>query len=123
MSVFISSSVFLSFYMSVLPCVSVCLTSTCLYLFSLVSKNLFFSIKLSLFDFQGGKTSDKCGRVVEQGISDDAERDLIVSLHNQLRAKIANGLEDKGNPGPQFAAANMMELVRYCLLDKNLSFL
>ncbi len=60
---------------------------------------------------QGGKTSENCGRVVQQGISDDVERELIVSLHNQLRAKIANGLEDRGNPGPQSTAANMMEMV------------
>ena len=62
-------------------------------------------------NLQGGTTNERCGRVVLQGVSDDQERDLIVDLHNQLRAKIANGQELRGDPGPQPMAANMMELV------------
>jgi hypothetical protein len=62
--------------------------------------------------FQGVKTSEACGRVVQQGVSDNEERELILRLHNQLRAKIANGLEERGDPGPQPTAANMMEMVR-----------
>ena len=34
-----------------------------------------------------------------------------MDLHNQKRMKIANGLEKRGDPGPQPPAANMMELV------------
>ena len=50
--------------------------------------------------------------MVQQGVSNDEERDLILKFHNQLRAKIANGLEERGDPGPQPTAANMMEMVR-----------
>ena len=62
-------------------------------------------------NLQGGTTNERCGRVALQGVSDDQERDLIVDLHNQLRAKIANGQELRGDPGPQPMAGNMMELV------------
>ena len=31
--------------------------------------------------------------------------------HNDLRSKVANGLETRGNDGPQPKASNMMELV------------
>ena len=34
-----------------------------------------------------------------------------MDLHNKKRMKIANGLEKRGDPGPQPPAANMMELV------------
>ena len=34
-----------------------------------------------------------------------------MDLHNQKRMHIANGLEERGDPGPQPSAANMMELV------------
>ncbi len=39
-----------------------------------------------------------------------AERRLVVDLHNQLRSKVAQGQEGRGQPGPQPPAANMMEL-------------
>ena len=34
-----------------------------------------------------------------------------MDLHNKKRMLIANGLEKRGDPGPQPPAANMMELV------------
>lgn len=40
-----------------------------------------------------------------------ALKDSIVSKHNELRAKVANGQEDRGVDGAQPKAANMMELV------------
>ena len=40
---------------------------------------------------------------------------LVMDLHNQKRMQIANGLEIRGDPGPQPPAANMMELVRNTL--------
>ena len=39
------------------------------------------------------------------------EKMLVTDLHNQKRMHIANGLEERGDPGPQPSAANMMELV------------
>ena len=38
-------------------------------------------------------------------------KDSIVSKHNELRSKVANGQEDKGVDGTQPKAANMMEIV------------
>ena len=38
-------------------------------------------------------------------------KDSIVSKHNELRAKVANGQETQGVDGAQPKAANMMELV------------
>ncbi|KAK4016883.1 hypothetical protein OUZ56_031848 [Daphnia magna] len=39
-----------------------------------------------------------------------ADKTLIVSIHNQLRRRVAKGLETRGSPGPQPAAANMREI-------------
>lgn len=49
-------------------------------------------------------------KVKETGIT-DKERDLILSLHNELRALVAQGNESRGDPGPQPEAANMHQLV------------
>ncbi len=54
--------------------------------------------------------SARCGEVLERGLS-PSEREEVVRLHNERRAFIANGLEARGDPGPQPKAANMMELV------------
>ena len=40
----------------------------------------------------------------------------IVDLHNELRRRVAKGLEKRGNPGPQPPAANMREFVSKSLL-------
>ena len=40
-----------------------------------------------------------------------AMKDTIVSKHNELRSKVANGLEVLGVDGTQPKAANMRELV------------
>ena len=57
------------------------------------------------------------------------EKILALEVHNKLRAKLANGLELRGNPGPQPSASNMMQLVSFTLrqdhylnLDQNLTF-
>ncbi len=42
----------------------------------------------------------------------NADKVLIVNIHNNLRRKVAKGLELRGGPGPQPAAANMREMVR-----------
>ena len=49
----------------------------------------------------------------------DAERFLVVKLHNERRSYLARGLETRGDPGPQPAAANMMQLVRRVFVALN----
>ena len=44
---------------------------------------------------------------------------MVLDLHNKKRMKIANGLEKRGDPGPQPPAANMMELVSDIIRPKN----
>ena len=52
----------------------------------------------------------RCGKTLERGLS-KSEQDTVVRLHNEKRARVANGKESKGRGGPQPSAANMMELV------------
>ncbi|XP_033607394.1 venom allergen 3-like [Cryptotermes secundus] len=52
----------------------------------------------------------KCEGYKKQPLT-QKEKDLIVRKHNELRSKVANGQEHKGNPGPQPPASNMAELV------------
>ncbi len=47
---------------------------------------------------------------MERGLTDE-ERIEVVRLHNEKRAFLANGMEMRGDPGPQPMAANMMEMV------------
>ena len=54
----------------------------------------------------------RCGKSLERGMS-KSERDTVVRLHNEKRAKVASGEESKGRGGAQPSAANMMELVKY----------
>jgi hypothetical protein len=42
----------------------------------------------------------------------DADIVTILSVHNDYRRKVAQGLETQGSPGPQPPASNMRELVR-----------
>ena len=39
-----------------------------------------------------------------------ADQQAILDKHNDLRRKIANGQESRGNPGPQPAASNMRQM-------------
>ena len=39
------------------------------------------------------------------------EKQYILDLHNNLRRRVAKGLETNGDPGPQPSAANMRKLV------------
>ena len=50
------------------------------------------------------------------------EKLLVMDLHNKKRMKIANGLEKRGDPGPQPPAANMMELVIVTQSHKRMEF-
>jgi hypothetical protein len=52
----------------------------------------------------------KCKDFKKQPLT-QKEKDLIVNKHNELRRKVANGKEEKGNPGPQQPASNMAEFV------------
>lgn len=40
----------------------------------------------------------------------ETDKKDIVNLHNELRRRLAKGLEQRGSPGPQPSAANMREL-------------
>lgn len=51
-----------------------------------------------------------CGSVLTQRLSPD-EQNEIVAIHNELRAKVANGQEKRGTKGAQPPAANMQEMV------------
>lgn len=70
-------------------------------------------LKKFWFCFQG--YGDKCGQVLGSGITSQDIREIL-QVHNELRAKIANGLEKRGRPGPQPPAANMEQMVMFVLL-------
>ena len=61
---------------------------------------------------QLGNYAERCGKVIKGNLTED-EKLLVMDLHNKKRMLIANGLEKRGDPGPQPPAANMMELVIY----------
>ncbi|XP_018406203.1 PREDICTED: venom allergen 5-like [Cyphomyrmex costatus] len=42
---------------------------------------------------------------------DEEDIETVLDSHNRYRAVIANGKENRGNPGPQPAARTMMELI------------
>lgn len=46
-----------------------------------------------------------------------ADIDLILSVSNNFRIKVATGSETRGSPGPQPAASNMRKLVDYMILS------
>ena len=43
----------------------------------------------------------------------EADKNVIVTVHNNFRRQVAKGLESRGSPGPQPSAANMREIVSY----------
>jgi len=63
--------------------------------------------KHTMCQYQG--FGDKCGSVLGNGITNQDIKDIL-RVHNELRAKIANGLEKRGKPGPQPPASNMEEM-------------
>ncbi|XP_014228227.1 venom allergen 5-like [Trichogramma pretiosum] len=54
--------------------------------------------------------SANCTDLIAYGLL-EAEKQSIVKLHNQLRQRVAQGLETRGSPGPQPAARYMPDLV------------
>jgi hypothetical protein len=57
-----------------------------------------------------------CVAPVYSGVTSAADKQAIVDKHNNLRRRVAKGLETLGNPGPQPSAANMREIVSTILL-------
>ena len=53
----------------------------------------------------------KCGQVLGSGITRQ-DKEEILRVHNELRAKVANGNEKRGKPGPQPPAADMEQMVK-----------
>ena len=53
----------------------------------------------------------KCNQVLGSGTTQQEIKEIL-RVHNELRAKLANGLEKRGKPGPQPPAADMEEMVR-----------
>ncbi len=51
-----------------------------------------------------------------------SEQEEIVRVHNEFRARIANGQERRGKPGPQPPAADMEQMVRRGDFGGKLSF-
>ena len=62
----------------------------------------------SPFTLQG--YGPKCSKVLGHGVT-AAEKAQIVRAHNEYRAKLANGQERRGKPGPQPPAADMQQMV------------
>ncbi|CAL7938013.1 unnamed protein product [Xylocopa violacea] len=54
--------------------------------------------------------SSDCGTVYSTGFTNDEIKE-IVDAHNKLRSHVAQGLETRGNPGPQPGASNMRIMV------------
>jgi len=58
-----------------------------------------------------GTNIEQCGQVCARGITNQADKDAIVDKHNQLRRRVAKGLETKGLNGQgQPPATDMYEL-------------
>ena len=50
------------------------------------------------------------GKPLTRGVT-EKEKEIILDIHNKLRAKIAQGTEKRGSPGPQPGASNMKKMV------------
>ena len=59
-----------------------------------------------------------CRQLLCSGLDYSYEQQ-IVDLHNELRRRVAKGLETRGNPGPQPPAANMQNFVSKIFLSLN----
>ncbi|KAK4315488.1 hypothetical protein Pmani_013403 [Petrolisthes manimaculis] len=56
------------------------------------------------------KANTKC-EITNMGLLNPGEKELILKIHNDFRSKVARGEENRGKPGPQPPAADMLELV------------
>lgn len=80
---------------------------------SFIQVELFFVFGVYIKPTSYGKS---CMKVLSLKMT-NADKNLIVSIHNNLRRKVAKGLEFRGNPGPQAAAANMREMVWLLIIE------
>ena len=67
--------------------------------------------KHTMCQYQG--YGPKCGQVLGSGITRQ-DKEEILRVHNELRAKVANGQEKRGKPGPQPPASDMEQMVSAC---------
>ncbi|KAG5343680.1 VA3 protein, partial [Acromyrmex charruanus] len=59
--------------------------------------------------YTSSEPSATCEQVYKVGVTDE-DINTILAVHNELRQKVASGKENKGNPGPQPKAVNMVNL-------------
>lgn len=77
------------------------------------------------FNLQQKGPSSACHNYKHSEIDHDEAKIAIVDIHNQFRSRVAQGLELRGNPGPQPPAANMLQLViikNFCLRVRRIQF-
>lgn len=65
--------------------------------------------------FNGQGYGTNCAKPIYSGVTSDDDKQAVVDAHNDLRRHVAQGNEDKGDPGPQPSAANMREIVSISL--------
>ncbi|XP_043244530.1 venom allergen 5.02-like [Amphibalanus amphitrite] len=68
-----------------------------------------FSVNHTMCRYSG-PDRQSCGRLLTSGLGADQRR-LVVTLHNELRSRVAMGQERAGAPGPQPPAADMIQMV------------
>jgi len=56
-----------------------------------------------------------CAKPMSSGVTSVEDKQAVVDAHNDLRRQVAQGDEERGNPGPQPSAANMREIVSISL--------
>lgn len=56
-----------------------------------------------------------CKTVQLTGVS-GADINTILAMHNNLRKRVAQGLDVRGSPGPQPTASNMRQLVIFYII-------
>ncbi|KAK3892865.1 hypothetical protein Pcinc_003293 [Petrolisthes cinctipes] len=56
------------------------------------------------------KANTEC-KITNMGLIKTGEKELILKIHNYFRSKVARGEENRGKPGPQPPAVDMLELV------------
>ena len=66
-----------------------------------------------------GTNGEKCHRVCSRRITDQAEKDAIVAKHNDLRRKVAKGLESQGIPKPYFISnVHFLAFRHQCIMER-----
>jgi len=68
-----------------------------------------FTSKHTMCQYQGPGPACN-GKPLTRGVT-EKEKEIILDIHNKLRAKIAQGAEKRGSPGPQPGASNMKKMI------------